>query len=64
LDKKLPKETIKKILASLDIKVNSITDAGLGLIIPCYSVDVQREIDVIEEIFVFTDTIILKSLQK
>jgi phenylalanyl-tRNA synthetase beta chain len=46
----LPKETIKKILASLDIKVNSVTDAGLGLIIPSYRVDVQREIDVIEEI--------------
>ncbi|MFT3795698.1 phenylalanine--tRNA ligase subunit beta [Flavobacterium sp.] len=46
----LPKETIKKILASLDIKVNSVTDAGLGLTIPAYRVDVQREIDVIEEI--------------
>lgn len=46
----LPKETIKKILASLDIKVNSVSDAGLGLIIPSYRVDVQREVDVIEEI--------------
>ena len=43
-------ETIKKILASLDIKVNSISDAGLGLSIPSYRVDVTREIDVIEEI--------------
>lgn len=46
----LPKETIKKILASLDIKINSVSDAGLGLTIPNYRVDVQREIDVIEEI--------------
>ena len=46
----LPKEIIKKILASLDIKVNTSTDAGLGLIIPSYRVDVQREVDVIEEI--------------
>ena len=46
----LPKETIKKILASLDIKVNSTSDAGLGLTIPAYRVDVQREVDVIEEI--------------
>ncbi|MFM7895251.1 MAG: phenylalanine--tRNA ligase subunit beta, partial [Flavobacterium sp.] len=38
-------ETIKKILASLDIKVNSITEAGLGLTIPSYRVDVTREID-------------------
>ncbi len=50
IGQELPKETIKKILASLDIKVNSVTDAGLGLIIPSYRVDVQREIDVIEEI--------------
>ncbi len=46
----LPKETIKKILASLDIKINSISDAGLGLTIPAFRVDVQREVDVIEEI--------------
>jgi phenylalanyl-tRNA synthetase beta chain len=43
-------DTIKKILASLDIKVNTISDAGLGLTIPAYRVDVTREIDVIEEI--------------
>ena len=46
----LPKETIKKIIASLDIKINSSSDGGLGLIIPSYRVDVQREVDVIEEI--------------
>ncbi|MBP4142770.1 phenylalanine--tRNA ligase subunit beta [Flavobacterium sp. P4023] len=46
----LPNDTIKKILVSLDIKVNSVSDAGLGLTIPSYRVDVQREIDVIEEI--------------
>lgn len=50
IGQELPKEVIKKILASLDIKVNSVTDAGLGLTIPAYRVDVQREIDVIEEI--------------
>lgn len=50
IGQELPKETIKKILASLDIKVNSTSDAGLGLIIPAYRVDVQREVDVIEEI--------------
>ena len=50
IGQEIPKETIKKILASLDIKVNSITDAGLGLIIPAYRVDVHREIDVIEDI--------------
>jgi phenylalanyl-tRNA synthetase beta chain len=50
IGQELPKETIKKILASLDIKVNGISDAGLGLVVPAYRVDVNREIDVIEEI--------------
>lgn len=50
IGEELPKETIKKIVASLDIKVNNSSDAGLGLIIPSYRVDVQREVDVIEEI--------------
>jgi len=50
IGEELSKETIKKILASLDIKINSVSDAGLGLTIPSYRVDVQREIDVVEEI--------------
>ncbi|MBN9285524.1 MULTISPECIES: phenylalanine--tRNA ligase subunit beta [unclassified Flavobacterium] len=50
IGQELSNETIKKILVSLDIKVNSVSDAGLGLTIPAYRVDVQREIDVIEEI--------------
>ena len=50
IGQEIPIETIKKILVSLDIKVTSVSDAGLGLIIPAYRVDVQREIDVIEEI--------------
>ena len=51
IGQELPKDTIKKILVSLDIKVNSVSDAGLGLTIPSYRVDVQREIDVIEKIW-------------
>jgi phenylalanyl-tRNA synthetase beta chain len=50
IGQELSKETIKNILASLEIKINSVSDAGLGLTIPAYRVDVQREIDVIEEI--------------
>jgi len=46
----IPRETIKNILASLEIKFNSVTDGGLGLTIPSYRVDVTREADVIEEI--------------
>jgi phenylalanyl-tRNA synthetase beta chain len=50
IGQEIPKDTIKQILASLEIKINSVSDAGLGLVIPAYRVDVQREIDVIEEI--------------
>jgi phenylalanyl-tRNA synthetase beta chain len=50
IGQELSKEIIKNILASLEIKINSVSDAGLGLVIPSYRVDVQREIDVIEEI--------------
>ncbi|MBC5841985.1 MAG: phenylalanine--tRNA ligase subunit beta [Flavobacteriaceae bacterium] len=50
IGQEIPKDTIKQILVSLDIKVNSVSEAGLGLTIPSYRVDVQREIDVIEEI--------------
>ncbi|MGB5821579.1 MAG: phenylalanine--tRNA ligase subunit beta [Saonia sp.] len=50
IGEEIPKDTIKSILASLDIKVKNVTESGLGLSIPFYRVDVQREVDVIEEI--------------
>ena len=46
----IPKEIIKEILTSLDIKINNVTEAGLGMTIPAYRNDVTREADVIEEI--------------
>ncbi|MEN8765416.1 MAG: phenylalanine--tRNA ligase subunit beta [Wenyingzhuangia sp.] len=46
----LPNDTIKNILASLEIKINSETEGGLGLVVPAYRVDVQREADIVEEI--------------
>ena len=50
IGQEIPKETIKNILASLEIKINSETEGGLGLTIPSYRTDVQREADIIEEI--------------
>ena len=41
---------IKSILSSLEIKVNNISESGIGLSIPPYRNDVKREVDVIEEI--------------
>ncbi|MFS4457009.1 phenylalanine--tRNA ligase subunit beta [Maribacter sp. 2304DJ31-5] len=46
----IPQDTIKSILASLEIKVKNVTEAGMGLVVPSYRVDVQRQVDVIEEI--------------
>ena len=50
IGQELDKETVKNILASLEIKISSETEAGLGLTIPSFRVDVQREADIIEEI--------------
>lgn len=50
IGEEIPKEIIKSILTSLEIKVNNVTEAGLGLTIPAYRNDVNREADVIEEI--------------
>ena len=47
---KIPEETIKNILVSLGIKINNHTQSGLGLTVPSYRVDVQREADIAEEI--------------
>lgn len=46
----IPRDVIKSILHSLDIQINSITEIGMGLTVPSYRVDVQRDVDVIEEI--------------
>ena len=50
IGEEIPTETIKNILASLDIKINNQTRSGLGLTIPSYRVDVTREADIVEEI--------------
>ena len=50
IGQKIEKETIKNILSSLEIKVNNVTETGIGMTIPAYRNDVTREADVIEEI--------------
>ncbi len=50
IGEEIPREIIKSILTSLDIKVNNVTETGLGLTVPAYRNDVQREADIIEEI--------------
>ncbi len=50
IGEELPKEVIKGILMSLDIKINNVTESGIGMTIPAFRNDVTREADVIEEI--------------
>src|SRR5690606_25460436 len=50
LGERLHREQIKGILESLDIQIISESNETLELSIPPYRADVQREIDVIEEI--------------
>lgn len=50
IGEEIPKDVIKSILMSLDIKVNNVTETGLGLTVPAYRNDVVREADIIEEI--------------
>ena len=50
IGKKIDRQKIKNILQSLEIEIVSETEHGLGLKVPPYRVDVQREADIIEEI--------------
>lgn len=50
IGKKIDKETIKRILQSLEINIIKEDNEGLLLEVPPYRVDVQREADVIEEV--------------
>lgn len=48
--KKIPAETVKSIVTSLEMKIESETSEGLELCVPPYRVDVQRPCDVVEDI--------------
>lgn len=48
--KDIPANTIKSIVSSLDMKIESETENGLELRVPPYRVDVQRPCDVVEDI--------------
>ncbi|MCF8274708.1 MAG: phenylalanine--tRNA ligase subunit beta [Flavobacteriaceae bacterium] len=50
IGEEIPRDIIKRILTSLEIKINNVTETGLGLTVPSYRNDVQREADIIEEI--------------
>lgn len=50
IGKDIPVETVKSILESLEMKIIYETAEGLTLHVPVYRIDVQRDVDVIEDI--------------
>ncbi|MCD7938010.1 MAG: phenylalanine--tRNA ligase subunit beta, partial [Tannerellaceae bacterium] len=50
IGKEIPRETIKSILESLEIRIVEETAEGLRLQVPLYRIDVQKDVDIIEDI--------------
>ena len=50
IGKHIPVETVKSILHSLEIEIVSENERELSLRVPTYRVDVQRDVDVIEDL--------------
>lgn len=50
IGKVIEKETVETIVTALEMKIITKNDEGLTLEIPAYRVDVQRDVDVIEDI--------------
>ncbi len=50
IGKDIPKETVKSIVESLEMKIVKETDECVTLQVPAYRVDVQRPCDVVEDI--------------
>ena len=50
IGKEIPVETVKSILGSLEMEIVSEDAEGLTVDVPVYRIDVQRDVDVIEDI--------------
>ncbi len=50
IGKEIPTETVKRIVESLEMHITSETPEGLSLEVPVYRIDVQRDVDVVEDI--------------
>lgn len=50
IGKDIPKDTVKRIVSSLEMKIAGETEEGLSLLVPPYRVDVNRPCDVVEDI--------------
>lgn len=50
IGKVIPVEVVKSILESLEMKIEAENEEGLTILVPVYRIDVQRDVDVIEDI--------------
>lgn len=50
IGKVIPQETVKSILESLEMHITAETPEALDIEVPVYRIDVQRDVDVIEDI--------------
>ena len=50
IGEQIDRDKVKSILKNLEIEIVNSTDEGLSLVVPPFRTDVQREVDVIEEI--------------
>ncbi len=50
IGKVIPQETVKSILESLEMRITAETPVALDIEVPVYRIDVQRDVDVIEDI--------------
>ena len=50
IGKDIPRDTVKRIVSSLEMKIAGETEEGLSLLVPPYRVDVNRPCDVVEDI--------------
>ena len=50
IGKKIPEDTVRTILAALEVKILAEKEGVLSVAVPPYRVDVQREADLVEDI--------------
>lgn len=50
IGKEIPKDAVKSIVKSLEMKIDAESETGLSLSVPPYRVDVRRPCDVVEDI--------------
>lgn len=50
IGKDIDKDVVKRILCGLEVEIENETEQGFVAVVPAYRVDVQREVDLIEDI--------------